>query len=304
MLGIIKKALNIKTLACGVLAGLACVSCSEFVFEDREHCPAYVFIKAEPAILPSTWSSLNIGTWEDGRRQEDRTVSVYDLNSGFYVAVSKNTYFEASLLGGWPEDWHGEGCLLVPEGNECPEGVGAYFGIPIDKEEIYNAPLALTSLYANVIFTVKGADAGYAFDIFVDGIVDGFLYPGTGLHYGPFHAKAREVEYLRREVRIPRQVAFAGPTKADGAETADRNALDHLTATVYVENAQTGAMGKYVTIPVGKTVKESPYDWGALSLEDIHVELRMFRESIASVTVRIAGWEKVIIGDNNGSYHI
>ena len=291
----------VSVLAGGCLA----VSCQKYIFEDRTLCPSFVYIKTDPPINPVTWDTLVISIWEDGRRLADRTATAFELNQGFDTEATKNSYFEASLLGGWPEEWHGDGYLYVPEGNECAEGIGAFFGLPIGTDEFYQAPLTLTYLYADLVFVIKGASAGYRFNIETDGIVDGFLYPGFGLHYGPFHAKASEAEYLRRKVRIPRQVPFGAITKADGTgKTEEKNALDGLTATVSVENVATGKMGRYVTIPVGKAIKVSPYDWSRPFLEEIVVEITMFEESVASVKVSIAGWEKVIIGGSNGNYNI
>ena len=268
------------------------VSCRGFILEDRTDCPAYVWVISEPPVNPHTWEELTMNVWEDGVQKEDYKVNVYGLNRGFYYPATKNSYFEAALLGGWPESWRGDGCLLIPEGEECPEGVGAYFGMEIGGEDLYRAPLELIYLYANVVLVIEGASSGYHFSMEANGVVDGYAYPGSGLHYGPFHAVSREEEYLRREVRIPRLVPDW------------EYALDNLTVDVSVGNAASGEMVFYQTIGIGKIIRESGYDWSTPYLEDIRLTIRMFDDSIVRLTLSVNGWEKVLIGDGSGHHRI
>lgn len=296
------------------LLSLSASSCSQLIFEDRTECPTYVMIKAVPWIDPRTWEELGMAIWEDGVNKESVTTTVYELNRGFYVPGTKGKYFEAALLGGWPSEWRRDGYLGIPEGEECPEGAGAYFGLQLGIEEIYEMPLELTQLYANVFFDVEGAESGYAFDFYVDGVVDGYMYPGESLHYGPFHAKARTNEYRTRAARIPRQLPVegfsrirrtkAGDGKDDGYYDIVRpeEALEKLYADIYIENATSGMMKKYLTLPLGKIITDNGYDWSPAQLEDIHVRIRMFNGSIASLIVSVADWQVVVIGD--GKYRI
>ena len=285
---------------CTVFVGLAVLalipSCRNLVFEDRTPCPAYVKLQAVPPVNPRTWENLDVSVWADGTLSRESMMNVYELNRGYYIPAEKNRFFEASLLGGWPDEWRSEGFLLIPEGNECPEGVGAYFGMEIGTDEIYYAPLELTYLYTNVVLCVTGASAGYGFQMTVDGDVDGFQYPGSGLHRGPFHAQSREIEYLRREVRIPRQVPFHEITRAEVAE--EDSALDYLKADIYVENKTTGRYSHYVTIPLGEYIRSSGYDWSTAQLEEIAIDIQMFDESIMNMKVKIAGWEIIVAGDS------
>lgn len=291
-----RKTKRITTALVGIVSlAVLASSCRSLVLEDRTPCPAFIRVEAVPPISPKTWERLGISIWEDGDRKEDHTVTAYELNRGYYIEAKKNSYFEASLLGGWPEEWMESDYLHIPEGNECPEGVGAYFGMEIGTDEIYYAPLELTYLYTNVVLRVRGASAGYDFKMTVDGAVDGFQYPGSGLHYGPFHAEAREVEYLRREVRIPRQVPFKEITRAGVVQETD--ALAALKADIFVKNEALGSFTHYLAIPLGKIISDSGYDWSTAQLEEIVVDLEMFEESIMSATVRIAGWTVILQGD-------
>lgn len=296
-----RKTKRITTALVGIVSlAVLASSCRSLVLEDRTPCPAFVRVEAVPPINPKTWEHLGISVWEDGVEKDSHTVAVYELNRGYYIEAKKNSYFEASLLGGWPEGWISDDHLSIPVGEECPEGVGAYFGMEIGTDEVYYAPLELTYLYTNVVLRVTGASAGYDFKMTIDGAVDGFQYPGSGLHYGPFHAESREIEYLRREVRIPRQVPFSEITRAETAQDID--ALKELHGDVFVKNDKLGTFTHYLTIPLGDIIVESGYDWTTAQLEDIVVDIRMFEESIISAVVRIAGWETVIIG--SGAYEL
>ncbi len=298
---------GLRTLTC--LVGLfGAVSCQNFIFEDRTDCPSFIFVKAEPEIDPKTWEYLDIEVWEDGRKLDSRDATVYELNRGFYLEANKNKYFEATLLGGWPKDWMADGYLLIPEGNECPDGVGAYFGLEIGTEEKYEMPLTLTNLYVNVFFEIKGAASEYPIDITVSGVVDGYKYPGSGVHYGPFHAGTRTNSYRERAVRIPRQLPFqdiarSWASKASYSFEDPKEALDYLVADIFVENANVGQMSHYLTLPLGKIIAGQEYDWLAAAPEDVHVEITMFDDSIASLKVSTRNWTVVYIGDN-GKYVI
>lgn len=293
---------------------ISMTSCKELVLENRVNCPAYVFVKAEPAIDTRTWEKLEIETWEDGKQTESSDASVYELNRGFYLPVTKDRYFEATLLGGWPKEWMKEGFLLIPEGEECPDGVGAYFALEVGSGEIYEAPLTLTNLYTEVFIDIGGASSKYGIDIYAAGVVDGYAYPGSGLHYGPYRTKAEEVTYQQRRVRIPRQLPFhdiarSVNTKADAAEGEyvfedPEEALDYLVAEVWIENVAEGKMSHYLTLPLGQIAKERGYDWSEERLDDIHIDIRLADESIASITITIAGWTVVVYQTGDNKYVI
>ena len=80
------------TLSAVVLLALAGTSCRPLVWENREVCPAFVKVQAVPPISPKTWERLGISIWEDGDRKEDHTVTAYELNRGYYIEATKNSY--------------------------------------------------------------------------------------------------------------------------------------------------------------------------------------------------------------------
>jgi len=306
--------------ACAVVFLLGAVSlssCNELIKEKRVDCPAHVFIKAVPPIDTRSWENLDISMWEDGVRTENAVASVYELNRGYYIPVMKDRFFEAALLGGWPAEWFADGFLLVPEGEECPDAVGAYLGMEIGSDELYEAPLALTNLYVNVFVEIEGASSGYGIDIYATGAVDGYAYPGSGLHYGPYRAKAEELSYNERHVRIPRQMPFhdiarSMNTKAEEEEEdkyafeTPEAALEKLFLEVWIENQEKDEMVHYLSLPLGQIASERGYDWSTDRLEDIQINIRMADESLASVSVTIAGWTVVVYksGSGNGNYVI
>ena len=303
--------------ACAVVFLLGAVSlssCNELIKEKRVDCPAHVFIKAVPPIDTRSWENLDISMWEDGVRTENAVASVYELNRGYYIPVMKDRFFEAALLGGWPAEWFADGFLLVPEGEECPDAVGAYLGMEIGSDELYEAPLALTNLYVNVLVEIEGASSGYGIDIYATGAVDGYAYPGSGLHYGPYRAKAEELSYNERHVRIPRQMPFHDiarniKTKADDPEDeyvfeTPEAALEKLFLEVWIENQEKDEMVHYLSLPLGQIASERGYDWSTDRLEDIQINIRMADESLASVSVTIAGWTVVVYENKDDKYVI
>lgn len=302
-----------------LLGAVSLSSCNELIKENRVNCPAYVFVKADPEIDSRTWETLDINTWEDGKSTQRRTASVYELNRGYYIPVTKDRYFEATLLGGWPQEWTTDGYLLIPEGEECPDGVGAYFGMEVGTGEIYEAPLTLTNLYTDVFIEIEGASSKYGIDIYAAGAVDGYMYPGSGLHYGPYRAKAEELSYSERHVRIPRQLPFhdiarsTHHTKAKTIEEQEENpyafdeleeAIDYLVTEVWIENHAQGTMTHYLTIPIGKIASERGYDWSKDRLDDIKISIQMAEESLASITVTIMGWTVVVYENDKENKYV
>lgn len=314
-----KITLRIVPVLTIVLGTLIVPSCKELVMENRVNCPAYVFVKADPVIKSPTWEQLDIETWEDGIKTESAVASVYELNRGFYLPVTKDRYFEASLLGGWPKEWISDGYLLIPEGEQCPDGVGAYFGLDVGTDEIYEAPLTLTNLYTDVFIQIEGASSKYGIDIYAAGAVDGYMYPGSGLHYGPYRSKADEIDYNNRHVRIPRQLPFhniarsAHHTKAKTKEEQEEDpyafdepeeALDYLVAEVWIENYAQGTMTHYLSVPIGKIASERGYDWSEDRLDDINISIQMAEESLASITVTIMGWTVVVYENDKENKYV
>lgn len=299
----------IPSAALGLLLFLT-VSCQDLLFEDRTLCPSFLLTKAVPPIDPKSWEELAIDTWEDGGLTGSRTATVYELNRGFYIEATKGRFFEAALLGGWPAEWISDGSLLVPEGEPCPDAVGAYYGLEVGTDEIYEKNLTLTSLYADVFFVVEGASSGYAVAIEVRGAVDGYRYPGSGLHYGPYRVPAEPLPNGRRHARIPRQLPFYAFSRTVGLPEEKEEAvppgkaLEALVADIFVENREKGTMTSYMTLPLGTVVTEGGYDWTVPTLEDIRVRIRLFDGSIASLSVSFAEWSITLLGDGGGKYEI
>ena len=231
-------------------------SCS--VLDDRSDCPCYLTID-----LPEDYERLYVSIWsQDGFEIEDMVVPS-SCPSGYTLMVPRGKLWCSVATS---DDWN------IAEGEECARLYFTVNELDTSDEKVAFKPAMHKQFCLMTIVLLEAARGDGVMDVCMKGDVCGYDATGQPLP-GPFlcHLESSFSSHDHcLDCRVPRQKASS------------------LVLDVKYTSEVT------MTLPVGLYLEESGYDWNALDLEDVTLEIDS-RESC--VVVKTDKWRKSLSFD-------
>lgn len=275
---------------------LSCRTFEKVIFENRENCPTWVVVRAEPAIAEEDGGEMVMHVWKDGSVFQTETASVGEVNEGYVFQLKKGTYAFSGLMGWpWARDFSGETLLAVEEGEGFPPLYAFSIGEELYDGEVEYITEGIRQLYFNVRVNVSGARSHYTFRCVGYASHDGYYYPSLRLHDGPYRYVFDEEDYFHRYGRFPRQ----GDVSSKGGEADGGFGL----LFDYYE-PESGTWMNMTGLDLAKYCAEYGYDWNARMLEDVIVNVRLADGGLVGLEIVIGSWHKVVIEASGGGGYV
>ncbi len=247
----------------GIIIIAFCAACT--VKEDRSACPCVLkldFSGVDAGMFDAL--SLNLSAADGFLHRE--VVQSESFGEECFVEVPRGGV-RLGVVGG--ED----GCrvpgsegemLLIPHGSECPRIYMSSSYIDTDSEQVEKR-VEVYKNYCRLSLKFLSYES-HGFELRVDGNVCGYDAEGSPLE-GDFSFEPRVDDEGECLLNVPRQV--------DGSLKLLLDAED----------------GKLREFALGEYIIDSGYDWEALSLRDLEVEIDY---ALTRVIFRVEGWEKTV----------
>jgi hypothetical protein len=221
--------------------------------ENRAACPCALTL--ELTGLPVSPVVLGVGGGDYSFTEVIHTDTVIVL------PVPKGELTVTAVGGALAE---GDGSVRIPEGEEAPPLYLFHADVSTMADQVV-LPVLLHKQYCSLELVFSGPPGyGPPFEVFVEGFYAGWSADGSPLP-GPFSRRLLPTSDGRSVLRLPRQ--------------GDDSLLMHIVFSDRI--VRTFALGSYIAA--------SGYDWAALDLEDLTLNVDI---SLTSVTVSTDLWSK------------
>lgn len=244
---------------------LTCL-CSCSIKEDRQGCPCRLYLdfsEADPVRNPELVLNISDGNglvWSDTLRAESCDGGLYP--SEYMVEVPRNGVY-VNVWSGVPAEFLADSGLIIPSGRDCPPVYMHNASVGTDGEIAYDS-VVLHKNYCSLTLNFVQPEDGFPYRLRLSGLVDGYCLDGS-LKFGEF--------------LCPLELSSVGSTVVNVPRQADGSLCLHLT--------EDGTLLK--TFAVGNYIEASGYDWNALDLGDLTIDIDY---SNAKVTLKTSLWEE------------
>ena len=259
---------EMRALAAALCSALL-LSCS--VLEDRTACPCFLtldFGGVEAAgLMEKGLDSLVLAVRAGEDFYAEEGFALRENIHKYELAVPKSQVQVLAACGAGRAALSSGG-FAIPEGSPCPALYLHSDSFLAESGEMRRS-VTLHKNHCELSVSIKRSFNAQArpYRIHLKGSVAGCSMDGTPAE-GPFDCYSAPSAGGRCSLNIPRQ--------RDGS----------LRLEVHFQDS-----GEVRSFPVGKYILESGYDWMALDLEDIHVEMDF---SLSNLTVSTSKWKKTL----------
>ena len=226
-------------------------SCS--ILEDRTACPCALTLEiSDLPVDPAVVSVAGEGY---------SFLEVVHADTLMLLPVPKEE-LSVSVVGGALAE--GDGSVRIAEGEEAPPLYLFHADVPAFDEQV-TLPVLLRKQYCRLELLFTGPPGyGPPFEVQVEGHFDGWLRDGSPSE-GPFSRRLLPGADGRAALRLPRQ--------------GDNSLLMHIVFSDRI--VRTFALGSYIAA--------SGYDWSALDLADLSLQVDI---SLTTITISTDAWTK------------
>jgi hypothetical protein len=247
---------KVSDMLLSALSLLSCVGCS--VKESREGCPCQLFLDFSEVETASV-KSIDVYVREIDEIILSDVVGMEEFSEGYLAYVPRTGLGLCA--------WSGRGDALtdtleIPYGEDCPPVYIHSSQIDASHESV-SEKVVMRKSFCEMTLNLK-RDRKSSFSLAISGNVNGYDCSGA-----------------------PSCGDFAVHLDSDGNDTFTVNLPRQVDDSLLMEIDTGDVVVK--KFPLGQYIRESGYDWNALDLEDITIDLDI---AVTHLSVVIQGWEK------------